>query len=420
MDVSIISLIILIITVILYLTEIFPLSITSLLSCIAMGIFGCCSFNTVFSGFSNNVTMMIIGMSIVGNTLFETGVACFFGNKLIKLFGTNERRFLFACMLITAVLSAFLSNSATVAMMLPIAGTAVANSNGNLKKKHTYMPIGFAAVAGGGLTLIGSTPQILAQGMLIDAGYDGATFWEYLLTGIPKVVILIIFFMTFGYGMIKKVCTFPEIDNSENTEEIPEKFTKKMFFSLVILFFCIIGFCSQIWNVGIVSMLGAACCIITKCTDVKTAFKKLDWNSILLIACALGVASCLNESGTGELIASFVINRFGKEVNSFVILTIFAILASFLGNMISASAATPILVPIALHLAPVWGMNTRALIIAIVVFSSIVYTTPTSTPPNSMPLVAGYRYIDYVKVGGLLNVITVVILLLIYPLIYNI
>ena len=63
-------------------------------------------------------------------------------------------------------------------MMLPIAASAISASGGKLTKKHTYMPIGFAAVAGGGLTLIGSTPQIIAQGMLIDAGLEGAGFFE--------------------------------------------------------------------------------------------------------------------------------------------------------------------------------------------------------------------------------------------------
>lgn len=423
METSSIAIIILVCTIIMYLTELIPLSITALLSCIAMGVFGCCSLSTVFSGFSNNVTMMIIGMCIVGDTLFYTGAASFLGGKLIKIFGKNEKIFLMACIVISALLSAFLSNSATVAMMLPIAASAIAASNSKLTKKHTYMPIGFAAVAGGGLTLIGSTPQIIAQGMLVDAGLEGASFFEYFITGVPKVIIMVVFFYTFGYKMLIKTCTFPEVPDATDKNDVASehtKFTPRMLISILILVGCVIGFITQVWSFGIVSMLGAALCIITRCVKAKEAFKHLDWNTIILVACALGFASCLNESGAGEVIAKAFVGLVGTNVNHFIVLAVIAFLASFLGNIVSASAATPILAPICLYMAPEIGMDPRALIIAVVVFSSIVYTTPTSTPPNSMPLVAGYRYRDYVKIGGLLNVATVILLLLIYPLIYQI
>lgn len=423
METSTIAIIILICTIILYLTEIFPLAVTALVSCIAMGIFNCCSYNTVFSGFSNNVTMMIIGMCIVGDTLFYTGAASYLGSKLIKVFGKNEKVFLIACVCISAVLSAFLSNSATVAMMLPISASAISASEGRLTKKHTYMPIGFAAVAGGGLTLIGSTPQIIAQGLLVDSGFQGASFFEYLLTGIPKVLIMIVFFSTIGYKMIKHVCDFPEVQDDADKDNVAEKhnhFTFKMLISIVILLGCVAGFITQIWSFGIVSMLGAVLCIITGCVNIKDAFKHLDWNTIILIACSLGFAACLNESGAGEVIANAFVGLVGKDVNHYVVLVVIAILASFLGNIVSASAATPILAPICLYMAPKIGMDSRSLVLAVVIFSSIVYTTPTSTPPNSMPLIAGYRYTDYVKIGGLLNVITVVCLLIIYPFIYTI
>lgn len=423
METSTIAIIILIYTIIMYLMEVFPLAVTALISCIAMGIFNCCSLNTVFSGFSNDVTMMIIGMCIVGDTLFYTGAASYIGSKLIKVFGKSEKVFLIACVVISSVLSAFLSNSATVAMMLPIAASAISASNGRLTKKHTYMPIGFAAVAGGGLTLIGSTPQIIAQGLLVDAGFRGASFFEYLKTGIPKVLIMIAFFSSVGYNMIKRVCDFPEVKDDPDKDNVAEEhdhFTSKMFISSVILLGCVIGFITQVWSFGIVSMLGAVLCIITGCVNIKDAFKHLDWNTIILIACSLGFAACLNESGAGEVIANAFVGMVGNNVNHFIVLVVIAILASFLGNIVSASAATPILAPICIYMAPKIGMDPRSLVIAVVVFSSIVYTTPTSTPPNSMPLIAGYRYNDYVKIGGLLNIITVVVLLLIYPLVYSI
>ena len=92
METSTIATIILAVVIISYLTEIIPLAVTSVLSCLAMGIFGCCKMSTVFSGLSNNVTLMILGMCIVGDSLFYTGAATYLGNRLIRSFGKTERK----------------------------------------------------------------------------------------------------------------------------------------------------------------------------------------------------------------------------------------------------------------------------------------------------------------------------------------
>lgn len=419
MPASTIGIIILITVTVVYASGVMPLSIAAILSCLAMGIFGCCSFSTVFSGFSNTITMMVAGMMVVGDTLFATGAAQYLGGKLIRLFGKSEKGFLLASIGLTAVISGFLNNSATVAMMLPIMGSAIAVSKGVLTKKHTYMPIGFAAIAGGGLTLIGTPCQLIAQGMLIDKGYAGAGFFEYLSTGLPKVLLLVAFFSTIGYRMLKKTCDFPEIENiNPPRNEGPEKFTWKMLVSILILAFCVFGFVTQIWPVGIVAMLGASLCIITRCVTAKEVYKTLEWESILIVAGTLGFASCLEASGAGRVIADWAVGLIGSEAPQITLLIVVAILSSVLGNLLTSSATTAILAPIVLFMAPGLGANPRTLVIAVAVFSSITFCTPVSTPPNTMPLVAGYRFSDYVKVGGLLNAIMVAVVIAIFPLFY--
>lgn len=419
MPVSTIGIIILVTVTVIYATGVMPMSVGAILSCLAMGIFGCCSFSTVFSGFGSTITMMVAGMMVVGDTLFATGAAQYLGAKLIRLFGKNEKRFLLACVVLTAVISGFLNNSATVAMMLPIMGSAISASNGVLTKKHTYMPIGFAAVAGGGLTLIGTPCQIIAQGMLVEKGYAGASFFEYLTTGLPKVLLLVLFISLFGYKLIKKICDFPEVENTKIAKaDEPDKFTWRMLVSILILVFCVFGFVTQIWPVGIVAMLGATLCIVTRCVTAKEVYKTLEWESILIVGGTLGFASCLEESGAGQVIADFAVKLIGSNASQLVILIVVAVLASVMGNLLTASATTAILAPIVLFMAPELGANPRTLVIAVAVFSSITFCTPVSTPPNTLPLVAGYRYADYVKVGGLLNLIMVAAIIAIFPFIY--
>ena len=163
MDTSIIALIIIGVLLILYISELLPIAATSILACLALAIFGVIPFTTAFAGFGNDIVFLIAGMMIVGNALFETGAAQLAGRKIMSIVGTNERVFLLGLILVSIPLSAFLSNTATAAIMLPLASSAIAASDGKFTKKNTFMMIGIAAVSGGGLTLVSSPPQLVAQ-----------------------------------------------------------------------------------------------------------------------------------------------------------------------------------------------------------------------------------------------------------------
>lgn len=210
MEPSTIAIIIIMAVIVLYATEIIPLAVTSILACLAMGIFHVLPFKDAFAGFSNDIVMMVIGVVIIGEALFETGVARIIGETIISIVGTNERVFLLVIILIAAGLSAFLSNTATVAMLMPIVATAAAKSGGKITKKNTYMALGFAAVAGGACTLVGSTPQLVAQAILKETGNRPMGFFELGYGGIPRVILIVVYYLTIGYWLQKKVFKFPE------------------------------------------------------------------------------------------------------------------------------------------------------------------------------------------------------------------
>lgn len=419
MDPTISAVIITIIVIVSYLTEIVPLPITAMLSCLAMVVFGVSAPAVAFSGFGSDIIMLVAGMMIVGDALFETGAALFIGSKIVKAFGKNEKTFVLACTGITIVLSAFLSNAATAAMMYPIMAAAINSSNGKLTKKNTYMSIGFAAIAGGGLTLIGSTPQLIAQGVLQEGGFETASFFEYSKFCIPLVLILLVYFLTIGYQLGKKVFDFDEIkddviDQKENGSN--NKITPKMLISALTLLGCVVGFISGIWSLGTVAMLGGVLCIITGCISLKDVFRKLDWGTILIVAGSLGYANCLDESGAGKAIANFASSVIGTEANPIIVLSVIGLVAVILGNIMTHTATSAILLPIVVFIAQSIGIDVKYAVMITVVFINVTYSTPIMTPAVTLSLAAGYRFKDYVKVGGLLNVISyfaVVIMLLI-------
>jgi len=426
LEASTLALIIVGIALILYITDFFHVATTSLLACLALAIFGVIPFSAAFAGFSNDMVFLMGGMLVVGNALFETGVAPVLGRKIIKYVGSNEKLFVVVLILIATVPAAFLSNTAAMAMMLPIASAAVAASGGRFLKKNTFMIIGISAVTSGGLTVVGSTPQLIAQNALSSGGHETMAFFELSLAGGPVIILLLAYYLLIGNYLQKKVFTFDEVPDTEpiepeTSQQPPDaKSVFRMYVSVGVLFFCIAGFMSGLWTVGTVAMTGAIICVVTGCITQKKAYQKMDWTTLIVIACSLGLSAGLDQSGAGMLIAQSMINLLGDGVTPWLLCATLALVAVVLGNFMSSTATAALLVPIAISMALTLGYDVKSAVMAVVIAANISYATPVSTPPMTMTLVAGYRFMDYVKVGGLFTILAYVLIIALFPFILNI
>ena len=198
------ALIILFFVVVLYVTEPIPLAITSLGGCLAMALFKVVDFSVAFSGFSATVVFLVGGMMVVGTALFETGAAQAVGDRIAKAAKSDEKKILFAVMLAAGLLSAFLNNSSTAAMFLAVVMGIAAASQGKIQAKNILMPLAFATNAGGMMTLIGSTPTLIVQGVLIENGVQPFGFFEFGLIDLTVFIIVLFIMMTVGYYQLKK------------------------------------------------------------------------------------------------------------------------------------------------------------------------------------------------------------------------
>ena len=421
---STIALIILGVMLILFVTEKLPIATTALLACMAFAIFGIIPVSRAFSGFGNDIVFLICGMVVVSNALFETGVAPLLGKKIVSVVGTNERVFLFALLLVTVTLSAFLSNTATAAMMLPIAGSSIAASGGKLSKKNTYMAVGIISVAGGGLTLVSSTPQLLAQAALAEGGYGAMGFFEIGFIGVPIVLAVLVFFLTIGCKLQRKVFDFPELkDDSPKPESArpvsARKNVVKMCISVGILLFCTIGFITGLWSYGVVAMVGAVLCVVTGCISQQRVFQKMDWTTVVVMGCSFGIGAGLSESGAGAMVAQGIISLLGSNMSPWLLCAALALVSVVLTNFMSSTATASLLIPISILVAVELGYDVKSIVMSVAIATNIGYATPIATPPMTMTLTAGYRFKDYVKVGGLVNVLVYVVSIALFPLVLN-
>ncbi|AZK45758.1 SLC13 family permease [Paenibacillus lentus] len=191
----IITLIVLIAASILFVSGKIRSDLVAIGSLIILMLFNILTPAEALSGFSNSVVIMMIGLFVVGGGIFQTGLAKMGSRVLLRLAGTSETRLLVMVMLVTSVIGAFVSNTGTVAVMMPIV-VSLAMSAGTHPGK-LLMPLAFASSLGGMLTLIGTPPNLVIQETLLQAGYKGLSFFTFtpigivcLLTGIIGLLFL--------------------------------------------------------------------------------------------------------------------------------------------------------------------------------------------------------------------------------------
>lgn len=177
-----ITLIILLIASILFVSGKVRSDLVALCSLIALMVFDILTPQEALSGFSNDVVIMMIGLFIVGGAIFQTGLAKMISSRILKLAGNSETKLFLLVMLVTSAIGAFVSNTGTVALMLPIVVSLAKNAG--INSGRLLMPLAFASSMGGMLTLIGTPPNLIIQNTLSSAGFEPLSFFSFTPVGL--------------------------------------------------------------------------------------------------------------------------------------------------------------------------------------------------------------------------------------------
>lgn len=186
------------------------------------------------SGFSSTVVIMMIGLFVVGGAIFQTGLAKMISGKLLKLAGKSELRLFLLVMLVTACIGAFVSNTGTVALMLPIVVSMAASAGAN--SRRLLMPLAFASSMGGMMTLIGTPPNLIIQDALVNAGFESLSFFSFLPVGLVclAVGILVLLPLTKWFLSKKPVDDSNSLKNKSLSQLVEEYELSENLFILVV------------------------------------------------------------------------------------------------------------------------------------------------------------------------------------------
>ncbi len=182
-----VTLIILAISAILFVHGKIRSDLVALMSLISLMVFNILTPAEALSGFSNSIVIMMIGLFVVGGGIFQTGLAKKISSQIMSLAGNSQTKLFLLLMLVTSGIGAFVSNTGTVALMLPIVVSLAMNSN--TSPSRYLMPLAFASSMGGMMTLIGTPPNLVIDSALRDAGHEGLSFFSFLPVGIICVVV---------------------------------------------------------------------------------------------------------------------------------------------------------------------------------------------------------------------------------------
>lgn len=410
-----ITLIFLAFAVVMFVTEKIPLAVTSMIVCIGLVITGVLNVNDAFSGFINSNVILFVAMFIVGGALFETGMANEIGSLVTK-FAKSERGLIVAIMVIVGVMSGFLSNTGTAAVLIPVVIGIAAKSG--YKRSRLLMPLVFAAAMGGNLSLIGAPGNMIAQSALEPLGLSFG-FFEYAVVGLPILIAGILFYATIGFRILPNHDTEEDDSIFDETQDFGSVPKWKKVLSLVILIATLMGmiFEEQIGvKLCITGCVGALLLILTGVISEKDALKSIDLKTIFLFGGTLSLAKALEVTGAGELIADKVIGALGDHPSPVFFTLVVFLLCCVMTNFMSNTATTALMAPICLSIAQGMGAAPRAVLMACVIGGSCAYVTPIGMPANTMVVGAGnYKFIDYAKSGLPLIVIATVISMIILP-----
>ena len=421
------TLIVLAVMALLFVTEIIPLAITSLGGAIALGLMGIITPKVVFSGLSDSTVVLFAGMFVVGAALFYTGLAQKIGETVVSHAGTSENGLMLAIMLVTATMSAFLSNTGTTAALLPVVVGICAVAK--IPASRQLMPLAFAAGIGGIITMVGTPPNIIVSGTLTKFGEQPFGFFEFAWIGIPLTVATIIFMMLIGKHLLPKheIDDAGDVEQEVAAEDISNDPKKQVYSGLILLGVIIVMILGDPLKshfgidlpLSMVAVIGAMLCVLTGCLNEKQAYTSIDWVTIFLFAGMMPVATALDQSGAGKMIADAVIGVMGDNPSPYFATGVLFALSCIMTQFMSNTASCALLAPIGISIAQGMGADPHAVLMAIGVAASCAFGTPVGTPPNTLVLGPGqYKFTDYVKAGVPLILVCFVVSLLIIPIVW--
>lgn len=392
----------------LWVTDLIPLSITSLLAIVLIPLLGIMESKKAYALFGNEAVFFILGAFILAASLMKSGLSKRFALAVIGRFGKTPKRLLLAVYLFPAFLSFWMSEHAVAAMMFPIVVEItkvlelrpMRSSYG----KALFVAMAWGCIIGGVATFLGGARNPLAVGILKETTGQGIGFFEWMVAVVPAVLVMLIV----GYILLR---LFFKIDIKSVDQAEEALFHKKIemgrmtweerAISFVILStiaaWIVLGENFGLANIAIVSVVVLFVFELLKWKDVE---EYVNWGVLLMYGGAIALGSALDKSKAAEWATNtFLMEWFSSPVAAIVILSFLSII---LTEFMSNAAVIAFLMPIGLSVANQMGIDPKVMTLAIAVPSGLGAMLPMGTPASAIAYSSGFLKVRDMALPGFL------------------
>ncbi len=423
-----------------WITEAAPIPVTALLPLVLLPYLGIFTVAESTAPYASPIIFLFMGGFMIALGLEKHNLHQRIALNLIRITGTSGNGIILGFMLATALLSMWISNTATAVMMLPIATSVVRllmkehDMNGSEKRfaLGLMLSIAYAANIGGTMTIIGTPPNVVMTGYLKELVDFEMAFSRWLIIGIPAGVII----LSATYFLITRVLFANGIREIEGSGALIHKKLESLGSisreeKLVTAVFTLTAACwvfkpqvnallgAPFLSDATTAMAGGILMFITPVSFNKNRFlmnwedtTRLPWGILILFGGGMCLAKGMERSGIIEAIGVFVSER--SDLGLLSLIAIVTAVVVFMTELMSNVALVTIFIPVIIGVANGLDINPLYLVIPSTIASSCAFMMPISTPPNAIVFASGHiRIKDMMRAGILLNVLSVLILVII-------
>lgn len=414
-----ITLIILAVAITLFIVDKFPMGLVAFCVPLTLYFTGIIEVNDIFECVINQNVLLILGMCVIGAAFFKTGLAYTTSQIMLKR-TRSQKGLMLVVFLLAGVMSGFVSNSGTVAILIPIVMGIAAGAN--IRPIKLLLPLVAGATIGADISIIGSPGNLIAKNTIEE--FSGGTitvgFFEYAKIGIPMLIAVAVLYFFMGDKLIAEREAEDNVADNLDYSNIP-KWQRVM--TLVVMMLTIAGMVMKDYldflpPIHVTACCGAVVLVLAGILTEKEAFSSFEILTVFMLAFMMPLGNALNSTGAGKLIADTVISLTGNA-SPIVLMAALWILTWALTQVMSNTAACTLLCPIAWTIAEALGADPRAVVIAVFIASSVAVCTPMAIPANSMIIGPGnVRFKDFIKPGLAVSAVCFVVSMILLPIFY--
>lgn len=414
------SLLVLLGVIIVMIADVLPITVVALVGALVCGFLGLIPLSSIFATLGSTTTILIVGMGVIGDAFFRTGLGTKVSSYILARLGKTEHGVYLAMMLLACLLSAVTSTTAVVLMLLPLAKSLCRELD--ISVGRILYPLTAATSFGHALLLVGAPSNIAGNAALEAAGLTPMGFFDVTWVGVPLTILSFAWMLTIGKRTLPANTGYEAAMDEGPAMAVTEGDPRKIRLAAIILIVTLVVMMLQLEWIPLyaIAIIGALLLIVTKCVPERSAWQGAGMDTLLLITGLMAISSAVTQSGGGQLIAQWVIKILSGSTNPYIITFVIGGICTLLTAVMSNTACVAVMAPVAISIAQAIGVSPLPMIVIVVIACNAASITPIGDVGFSLIVQpANYKLKDFLWMGLPLSLINLLVAMIMIPLVWK-